>query len=150
MSKHKIIVDKGPTSSEILKKATLKVTPARVEVLKLLTKVKKPLAIDEIIDRLKLKTVDKVTVYRTMKKLTDSNVVREVELRHGHAHYEINDKAHDHHHLVCVRCGRVEDFVGCNFEKASREALQQVSSFKTILQHSMELFGVCRECSRLK
>ena len=59
----------------------------------------------EIIDALPSR-FDQATVYRTIGSLKEKGVVRQIDLRHNHAHYELTD-ARDHHHLICEACGRL-------------------------------------------
>lgn len=92
------------------------------------------------------KTVDAVTVYRMTESFIEKGLVRQIDLRRGHPLYEISDP-HDHHHVVCTKCERVEDFDICNYETMSKKALKQVPSFAAINSHSFELFGLCKKCA---
>ena len=51
------------------------------------------------------------TVYRTLRLLSSMGLLLELELPEGGRRYELAGEAHrDHHHLVCVGCGRTEEF----------------------------------------
>ena len=54
---------------------------------------------------------------------------------------------HHHHHLVCTSCGRVEDFDGCGADRLARQALRRCRAFKSVQEHSIELFGLCYDCA---
>ncbi len=51
------------------------------------------------------------TIYRTLKMMTRLGILRELELKEGHKHYEINQPGpRHHHHLVCVKTNEVIEF----------------------------------------
>lgn len=134
--------------SEVLRERGLKSTPARTAILTVLAAAKKPLTVEQIGKKIKKGTSDTVTLYRTVQRLTDAGLLRYIDFRHGHAHYEVNDSAKDHHHIVCTKCHRVEDFTGCNFSDVTKRALAQTKHFRTVVEHSLELFGVCKQCEK--
>lgn len=135
--------------SSLLHGTGFKATPSRIELLRVLTDAKQPFTVEEIISRLKQSTPDQATVYRALKELKEAQIIRQVDFQHGHAHYELSDKK-DHHHLICMECEEVEDFTGCAIKSISKLALQQSKEFKTITEHSLELFGICKSCSKTK
>ena len=130
----------------ILRKSGYKATPARIAILSLLKKSRNPLSAQEIIE-LVPKGVDQATVYRTLKSLKTKGVVRQIDLRHNHAHYELTDIA-DHHHLICTRCGRIEDVHQCGVEEMQTAILRNAKHFSEIQQHTLEFYGVCKVCAR--
>lgn len=134
--------------SEALRERGLKCTPARVAVLVALSGVKKPLTVEQIHEKIKREKMDTVTLYRTVQRLTKAGLVRHIDFRHGHAHYELNDSKRDHHHIICTKCRAVEDFTGCDFSDVTKRALSQTKNFRTIVEHSLELFGICKKCEK--
>lgn len=55
--------------------------------------------------------VSLATVYRTLRLLSSMGLLQELELPEGGRRFELVGASHrDHHHLVCVRCGRTEEF----------------------------------------
>lgn len=55
--------------------------------------------------------VSLATVYRTLRLLSSMGMLQELELPEGGRRFELGGDSHrDHHHLVCVRCGRTEEF----------------------------------------
>ena len=127
-----------------------KVTPARVAVLSLLNEIPHPISADEIAEQIKPKPIDRVTIYRTIQSLLEVGLIREVNLRHGHVDYELAHEEDDHHHLVCVSCGLVEDFEECSGDKLAKSVLKQSKQFSSIHEHAIELFGTCKKCARKK
>src|SRR5262245_31915246 len=59
--------------------------------------------------------VGRATVFRTIKLLVDLNLLCRVLLEDATLHYRLSTRGH-HHHLVCIECGRVEDFTNCDVQ----------------------------------
>ena len=131
---------------ETLKKAGFRATKPRLLLLSLLENAHTPLSILEIADALRKKGVDKVTVYRVTETFTASGIVREVNLQGERPRYELTDIVHDHHHIVCIKCKKLEDFIGCDAETIADKALKQSHSFSRITAHSFDLYGLCNAC----
>lgn len=132
----------------ILRDAGYKATPGRLALLELLRRSKKPLSITEIARGLSAsgRKMDQVTIYRNLESFEKIGVVRKVDLRHGHSDYELASED-DHHHLNCLRCGKVRDFAGCDLGSIIKKALRHNPEFAEVSQHSLELFGICRKCA---
>jgi len=146
MTMNKVDREKVPFPA-LLRSAGFKATPGRLALLETLAKAKKPLPVDDILASMKRVSPDPATVYRALKELKDAGVIRHVDFQHGHAHYELGGQT-DHHHLVCIKCEKVEDFTGCDFEAIRKAALRQSKEFKEVKEHALELFGLCKSCSR--
>ncbi len=129
----------------ILRDAGFKATPTRVRILSALQRTKTPLSVQGVAKKMGKNPIEQTTIYRTLNSLRDAGIVRQVDFQHSHAHYELIPMD-DHHHMICVSCGKVEDFIGCLDEKAVVKAIQQTPSFKKVLRHSLEFFAVCRTC----
>lgn len=127
-----------------IRQAGLRATTPRVAILGWLAKHRRPVRVEAVWGQLKPTGIDRVTVYRTMETLARSGLVRNVDLGHGHAHYEINDPAKHHHHLVCESCGDVKD-VTVQGEIRLINAATRRHNFKT-KSHSFEIFGLCEDC----
>lgn len=136
---------------QILKKAGLKVTPARLAILKIFLAEEKPLKAEDVFSRLKNKKVDQATVYRNLDSFEKKGIIKKVDLRKDSTYFELPTR--HHHHIVCTGCGTVEDFSvpagksGCWADEVSKKALRNSKKFKRIQDHSLELFGACKECS---
>lgn len=133
---------------KMLRAGGFKATGGRLAILEIFKNSKRPLAAQEIIVELASRRhdADQATVYRTLKSLKTNGVIRQIDLRHNHAHYELADMT-DHHHLICLRCGRVEDVHRCNIEDMEKAVLRTSKHFSEIKQHSLEFYGLCRTCS---
>jgi Fe2+ or Zn2+ uptake regulation protein len=134
-------MDKLPNFRKILQDAGSKVTTGRLLLLEKLAKESKPLSALRLQKKLD-GALDKVTLYRALQSLTKVGVLRQVDFRHDHTHYELNLYRRHHHHIVCTHCGKIED-AQCTL----KPSLKKDSSFKTILDHAVEFFGVCVRCA---
>ncbi len=130
----------------LLRKSGYKVTTSRLLVLNILEKEKNPISAQDIIDLLG-QQIDQATVYRILKTFEEKGLIRQTDLRHNHAHYEIfrND---EHHHLICLLCGKMEDVHDCEVSEAHTTVLKHSKHFSEIKQHSLEFYGVCRLCAK--
>jgi Fur family ferric uptake transcriptional regulator len=125
-----------------------KMTDVRCFIIAFLTKNKKPT------DALKLqkalaksvRTVNKTTVYRELEFLVKQKIIVEINFGDGKMRYEIADLPH-HHHLICSRCQKVEDVYVDDQFKNFETKIKKQKSF-TILNHSLEFFGLCRSCNK--
>jgi Fur family ferric uptake transcriptional regulator len=90
--------------------------------------------------------INLVTVYRFANLLVEIGLARRVEFGQGYYRYEREepqDGPH-HHHLVCQRCGKVEDFQGCDIGVLAAR-LESESGFR-VERHQLELYGTCPLC----
>jgi len=131
----------------MLRKSGHKATPGRLSLLLVLAKADRPLAIHDIIDASK-KGLNQATIYRALESLLDAGIVRRVDMQHAHAHYELSEGAKHHHHLICKRCGRVEDVEHCDERTIEQAVLKKSKAFASIQTHSLEFFGLCKKCSK--
>ncbi len=82
------------------------------------------------------------TVYRTMKLLVEAGLATERHFDDGITRYEIENEHHDH--LVCVKCGKIQEFECESIERTQREIAAD-HGFQ-ILRHRHELYGHCASC----
>jgi Fur family ferric uptake transcriptional regulator len=85
------------------------------------------------------------TVYRTLQALADAGEVDVLRSASGEAVYRRCASAQHHHHLVCRRCGAAVEIEGEAVE-AWAQAIAERHGF-TDLSHTVEIFGLCGECS---
>lgn len=130
----------------LLKESGFKVTPTRLSVLSLFSGDCKPINAEYIFDKLKSKDINLVTVYRTLASFEKAGILKRVDLHKESVYYEL--AYHHHHHIICTDCGVVESFEECGVKNLSKNVLGKSSKFKTINQHSLEFFGLCKSCSK--
>lgn len=83
------------------------------------------------------------TVYRILTQFEQSGLVHRHRFEGGHAVFELAELNH-HDHLVCTRCGRVEEFVDPIIEARQQIIARQASYVLT--SHAHHLYGVCWGC----
>src|SRR5436190_1123849 len=67
--------------------------------------------------------LNRVTVYRTLKLLKEGGLVDELDLMHygGDQHYYETRLKQEHAHVICLRCGKVEEFFGEPLQRLRRQ-----------------------------
>jgi Fur family ferric uptake transcriptional regulator len=95
------------------------------------------------IDR-RLPSVGRATVYRTLEQLEELGLVYRVDVGGETAAYERNDPGEHHHHMVCVRCGRLVPFEDPSLERAIHRVGER-AEFE-VTSHDVLLRGVCPRC----
>lgn len=131
-----------------LKKAGLKVTLPRLKILTLLEQAKDHHLSAEAIYRDLLESGEDIglaTVYRVLTQFEEAGLVVRHHFEGDQSVFELNHGEH-HDHLVCVTCGRVEEFVDHVIEKRQREIAKKAGY--TITDHSLNIYGVCAECQK--
>src|SRR5262245_53355144 len=90
--------------------------------------------------------VSRATVYRTLSLLVEGGFLETLDAGQGELLYE-HVLGHRHHdHLVCIDCGRIEEFSDERIEAFQREAAAR-KGFK-LLYHNLRLFGTCAACTK--
>ncbi len=94
--------------------------------------------------------LNRVTVYRTLKLLKDSGLVDELDLMHweGEAHYYETRMKQEHAHVVCLRCGKVEEFYGEPLRRMRRQ-IENHFGFQVLMVRT-EVGGYCSHCRALR
>ena len=129
-----------------LKKAGLKVTGPRVKILHILkTSGSRHLSAEDIY-KILLETNDDIglaTVYRVLTQFETAGLVIRHHFEGGGAVFELDAGVH-HDHLVCIKCGKVEEFLDPIIEERQLE-IAKTMKFK-ITDHSLYIYGICEEC----
>ena len=96
-------------AAEALRESGYRVTPQRLAVHQTLRELDRHVSADEVLDAVsaRLPNVSLPTVYASLDALEEAGLVRRVAAGRGPALYDA--RAAEHHHLVCRRCGAVED-----------------------------------------
>ncbi|MFV0338835.1 MAG: Fur family transcriptional regulator [Chthoniobacterales bacterium] len=111
-------------------------------ILRVLKATKQPLTPMEIceIARKEIPSIGIATVYRSLKKFTEENLVRLVEVPGASPHYEHQVSTH-HHFFLCQTCHKLFKLVGC--VKGVKDLAPE--NFQ-VTEHEIVLYGVCAEC----
>jgi len=88
--------------------------------------------------------VSRATVYRTLGLLLDGEFMKSLDVGRGELVYE-HVLGHGHHdHMVCLDCGRIEEFHDQRIETLQEEAALK-KGFE-LVKHDHRLIGYCRAC----
>ena len=89
------------------------------------------------------------TVYRTIQLLNEMHLIDRVNFDDGFACYEMgsaleSERKHRHHHLICIKCGRVFSFQEDLLEELEAK-ITAITGF-AVVNHDVRLYGCCVEC----
>lgn len=128
-----------------LKNAGLKATLPRLKILELFENSKERHLSAEDVYKILITTGEDVglaTVYRVLTQFEEAGLLSRHHFESGKAVFEINEGTH-HDHIVCVKCGRVEEFYDEEIEKRQQQAAES-RGFK-MQEHSLMIYGICAE-----
>ncbi|UCC13774.1 MAG: ferric iron uptake transcriptional regulator [Gammaproteobacteria bacterium] len=134
--------------SKDLRRAGLKVTLPRVKILDILeNNVDLHMTAEQVYRSLldSGEDIGLATVYRVLTQFEAAGLVKRHNFEGGSAVFELDDGGH-HDHIVCLECGRVEEFVDEVIEDRQK-AIADSLGYK-ISDHSLILYGSCsrHEC----
>ncbi len=129
--------------SSDLKKAGLKATLPRLKILDILEGSDRRHVSAEDVYKALLESGEDVglaTVYRVLTQFEAAGLVVRHNFEGGHAVFEL-DRGYHHDHIVCVQCGRVEEFFDQTIE--DRQKAVVASKGYDINDHSLVIYGNC-------
>lgn len=129
----------------MLKKARLYCTKARVAILKVLMETVGPLSQDQISGQLESRTLNRVTVYRTLESLAEAGLVHRAFIENRAWHFELADHCTEHQchpHFTCTRCGVTQ----CMTDITLPMAVIPRKGF-VITRQQVRLEGLCPACA---
>lgn len=131
---------------EIIRSAGHRVTPQRVLILDAVCEGGGHTTLGEVYARVRRvdQSIDRSTLYRTLKLFVDLGLVVSADTGDGETYYEIA-KPHRHHHLVCRQCGTEQEIEHTLLQRMFDQMLQEYG-FKVDTDH-LVLFGLCGECA---
>ena len=140
------------TTEETLKERGLRLTRQRQILLELIDKTGEHLDAERLFQMAKEKDpkLNRVTVYRTLKTLKEGGLVDELDLMHygGDQHYYETRRKQEHAHVICLRCGKVEEFFGEPLQRLRRQ-IETHFGFQILLART-EVGGYCAHCQTLR
>lgn len=133
-----------------IRNAGLKVTLPRIKILEMLENrgnSERHLTAEEVYKTLitEGEEIGLATVYRVLTQFEAAGLVKRHHFEGGNSVFELNRGEH-HDHIVCVKCGRVEEFRDETIEKRQQEIADQKQF--TLTDHALCLYGVCQDCKR--
>lgn len=133
-----------------LKEKGLKVTLPRIKILELFQKAAltdhRHLTAEEVYSQLKSDSAESIglaTVYRVLSQFEVAGLIRRHHFDSEIASYELGEPEH-HDHLVCIKCGLVEEFVDVDIERRQKEIAKRYGF--ELKHHTLCLYGICQKC----
>ena len=133
-------------NQDIIKKVGLKATLPRLRVLQLLESNKQRHFSAEDIYKSLLKMGEDVglaTVYRVLTQFETAGLVKRHHFEGGLSVFEL-DEGYHHDHLVCVKCGKIEEFFDEVIERR-QHAIARQKGF-ALTDHCLYIYGICNHC----
>ncbi|HEX3033564.1 MAG TPA: Fur family transcriptional regulator [Thermodesulfobacteriota bacterium] len=124
------------------KEIGIKVTPQRVAIYKELACSDQHPSAEMIYQRIKkyYPNVSLTTIYRTLETFEDLGIVFVVNVLYDAARYDAN--LEPHHHVVCIKCRKVEDFYDDSLENLRISSMPDYE----LLGYTVLLNGICKDC----
>ncbi|MDB5988226.1 MAG: fur [Nevskia sp.] len=129
--------------SQDLRNAGLKVTLPRLKILEMLeASSTRHLSAEEIYRRLmdSGEDIGLATVYRVLTQFEAAGLVMRHHFEGGHAVFELQ-RGHHHDHMVCLKCGKVDEFEDDTIEKRQRDKARELGY--RLVEHSLIMYGEC-------
>jgi len=125
----------------------LRVTSQRALILEIIRHGQGHLDADEIYRQARDKQprLSLSTVYRTLQVLKKLGLVEELHFDETHHHYEVKPSS-EHHHLVCLGCGKVVEFK-CPLSPRMKVNIAREKGFE-ITGTEIRMTGYCSKCRR--
>jgi Fur family ferric uptake transcriptional regulator len=130
-----------------LRSVGLKATLPRMQVMEIFRhSPSRHLHAEEIYRRLADQKADVglATVYRVLSQLEAAGLLLRQTFESGKAVFELNEGPH-HDHLICLQCGRVDEFSNEHIEALQRE-VAQAHGYR-LAEHRLALYGHCAACA---
>ena len=131
------------THADELKNSGLKATLPRIKVLEVFQKTRQRHMSAEDVFKVLLAEdaeVGLATVYRVLMQFEQAGILSRTHFETGKAVFELNEGKH-HDHLVCMDCGRVEEFYDAEIEKRQK-SIAQARGFE-LQDHALALYAGC-------
>ena len=131
------------TNPTDLKNIGLKATLPRLKILEIFQRsAVRHLTAEDVYRNLLSEELDigLATVYRVLTQFEQAGLLSRSNFESGKAVFELNEGTH-HDHLVCIDCGRVEEFFDPEIEKRQQKIAGE-RGFK-LQEHALALYGAC-------
>ena len=132
--------------SSDLRKAGLKVTLPRMKILDILESSGARHQSAEDVYKVLLDMGEEIgltTVYRVLTQFEAAGLVKRHHFEGGHSVFELDQGDH-HDHILCVKCGRVDEFVDETIEQHQKEIAARLGYELT--DHCLYMYGICPRC----
>ncbi len=134
--------------SHDLRKAGLKVTLPRMKILEVLeSNPQRHMTAEDVYKKLLEagEDIGLATVYRVLTQFEAAGLVTRHHFEGGQSIFELDEGGH-HDHIVCIRCGRVDEFTDEVIEERQRAIAEKAGYEMT--DHSLYIYGICADCRK--
>lgn len=134
--------------TQYLKSGNYRITPERFVILDSVMQTDGHFDADELFSQMKTggQKVSRATVYNTLDLLQDCGLISKYRFGENHSRYEKAFGRPHHHHLICLECGDIIEFVNEKIEKVEREVCSS-NGFKAQTT-TLQIFGTCTRCQK--
>lgn len=143
-----VLIQGDDLETSDLKKLGLKATVPRMKILEMLEQSDAGhFSADEIYKHLvdSGEEVGLATVYRVLTQFESAGIVVKHHFEGGQSVYELNHGSH-HDHMLCVKCGHVEEFFDETIEERQRKIAEKAGFDMT--DHTLYIYGICKSCQK--
>ncbi|MCE2914602.1 MAG: ferric iron uptake transcriptional regulator [Rubrivivax sp.] len=136
-----------PNRADELKSSGLKATLPRIKILEVFQRSStRHLTAEDVFKSLLAEDADigLATVYRVLMQFEQAGLLSRSNFESGKAVFELNEGTH-HDHLVCLDCGRVEEFYDAEIEQRQRQ-VAAIRGFE-LQEHSLSLYARCTKAT---
>ena len=134
-----------PSNAQGLRSTGLKVTQPRLKILEIFQKsVLRHMTAEDVYRELlndNSRDIGLATVYRVLTQFEQAGILSRTHFESGKAIFEINEGKH-HDHLLCLDCGRVEEFVDAEIERRQKKIATEHGF--VLQEHSLALYASCK------
>lgn len=82
------------------------------------------------------------SVYRNLESLVECGILTRIQQFDNKKHYGLcTSKKEHHHHIVCIKCGKVDAVSGCSIAEK-----KEIKGYK-VISHYLQINGICDNCS---
>jgi Fur family ferric uptake transcriptional regulator len=130
----------------VLKGRGLKATPPRIKVLEIFQRAeRRHLSAEDVYKVLvdEGSEIGLATVYRVLMQFAEAGLVARSRFEAAKAVFELDTGTH-HDHLVCLGCGRVDEFYDAAIEARQHEVARAIGF--GLQDHALALYGLCSDC----
>lgn len=132
-------------NSQNLKDIGLKATYPRLKILDLFQNTsQRHLTAEDVYRLLMAEGMDigLATVYRVLTQFEQAGLLERHYFESGKAVFELNE-GHHHDHLVCINCGKVEEFFNPDIERLQNQVAEERGF--SVKAHALYLYAECRQ-----
>lgn len=129
------------------KNKNIKLTNERLLLLKIIKEYNTHFDADQLHGHIikKGEKLSRATIYRTLALFKESGIIKQTIRKKSRAVYELTLGQKHHDHLICIKCGKIIEFINTGIEDLQNKVCSKYG-FKP-QEHTLSIKGVCKDCS---